>query len=105
MAEQLSSKLKHFQYDAEVETFITVHPFLQSTLIEAYKRVQSIFGTNLEKIVLKVVHDPEIPNYEHLVGYVWANSSVEDARKMLDNFDNNWYLELEYEKRRIFYFT
>jgi hypothetical protein len=101
----LSSILKNYEYNAEVEAFIALYPFLQSTLLQAYQQVHSIFGASLEKIVLKVVHDPEIPNYEHLVGYVWADASIEEARQMLDEFDDNWYLSLSYEKRRIFYFT
>jgi hypothetical protein len=107
MSEQpisIELSLKNYKHDRDVDEYIALHPFVRPTLIEAYEQVIKFFGDEVE-VVLKLVYDPEIPNFEHLVGYIWTETSVEEAQETLDKFDRSWYLSLSYELRSKLYFT
>jgi hypothetical protein len=107
MSEQpisIELSLKNYKHDAEVEEYLVLHPLLIPVLAEAYEKIIKYFGHEIE-VVLKLVLDPEIPNFEHLVGYIWTETGVEEAHEHLDAFDDEWYLSLAYELRRLFYFT
>jgi hypothetical protein len=44
--------------------------------------------------VLKVVTDPEIPDYRTLFAYIWTELDVDDALNLGEKLFDTWYFHL-----------
>ncbi len=87
-----------------VAAFLEKHPFLILFLKEAYCEIQRVFGSQI-KVMLEIVHDPEIPHTSELIGYISSQLAAEDAVDKLVQLDAEWFLDQSHQVRRKFNFN
>lgn len=86
----------------EVFEFIESHPYLLAVLLEAPEKIRRYFPD--EKLGLKVVYDPEIVNYVHLVLSIdLTNLDPYEAMDKEDELYENWLRKLSPQVRDKFY--
>lgn len=98
-----SQTLKHAEHLAkdyeihnpkEVGEFLGNNLFLLDLIGEIPSQIRKYFGKK-QKLVLEFFLDPEDPNWHRLHILVPTNSSVDEARTLMDKFDENWWLDNE----------
>ena len=92
-AEMVEAVAQQFDVEAEAADFLSQHPHLYPVLLESVEQIHSIFGQDVE-LQLRLVKDPEIPNYQILFCYIWVSMSVGEALEKLDAFEDAFYLAL-----------
>lgn len=71
--------------------FLQEHQELVALLNESYNEIRKYFPS--EDLKLQLVSDREIAEDQQLFVYINTSTSVVDALKKLDEFDNHWWLE------------
>jgi hypothetical protein len=77
----------------EVFDFIQKTPALSNLLVEAYRKIEEYFGKNTQ-VSLDVFNDPEEPEFRMLNALITTNRTAKEARRILDRFDTEWWLEM-----------
>ncbi len=88
-----------FNNPIEVKTFLFDHDHLYDTLYEANKRIKRIFEDCVVNIYLQVVKDPE-ENFEQLFVIIKTDLTPDKSVSLLDRFDEEWWLEIDYKMRQ-----
>lgn len=81
-----------FREPTEVLEFLEKHPFLVPLLLEAPARIRQYFPDS--PLFLQYVPDPESDD-EKLVAYIATNLAPEEAIDTLEQFDDNWWVDVE----------
>jgi hypothetical protein len=76
----------------EVADFIGDNLFLLEILEEIPNKIYRYFGNN-QNLALKVSSEPDFPDSKELWVSVLTKLSAQESRQMMDNFDENWWLE------------
>lgn len=80
-----------FTRPGEVSGFLQDHHYLVSLLIDAHKKIVGNFG--MARVRLEVVHDPEVKGYIKLFGYIATSMTSDEAGRLLNKFDREWFLK------------
>ncbi len=76
-----------------VSQFILERPFVRRLLLEAKRKLEVHFGKHV-RVVLEVLIDPEDhPAQPVLYACVQTPLSAEEASRLLDQFDEDWWLD------------
>jgi hypothetical protein len=94
----LLSRLYNIRRESEVFKFLEDKPSLIPLIVEAHKRIRDYFGSSTE-LVLEVITDPEATEDYELVIFVRTNLSPDDAFSMLEQLDEEWWLDASSEMR------
>jgi hypothetical protein len=82
-----------FRNRRDVMNFIREHPFLLPLLLEARPAIERHFGREA-RVVLEVLIDPEDhPAQPVLYACVQTHLSAKEASRLLDQFDEDWWLD------------
>jgi hypothetical protein len=76
----------------EVKSFISKNRFLISLLEEIPNKIFQYFG-NEQKFALEVFYEPDFPQSSELWVSVLTELSAEEARSIMDKFDEDWWLD------------
>ncbi|MDI6792264.1 MAG: hypothetical protein QME81_05275 [bacterium] len=79
--------------EEEVISFIIKYPFLLSILAEAPSKIYPIFPKDDIALHLELHHDPE-EDFEELFVVIKSPYSPEKARKLMDELDETWFLDI-----------
>ena len=88
----LLSRLYNIRRESEVFKFLEDKPSIISLVLEAHERIRDYFGSSTE-LVLEVITDPEATEDYELVIFVRTNLSPDDAFRMLEQLDEEWWLD------------
>lgn len=88
----LLSRLYNIRGESEVFKFLEDKPPLISLVLEAHERIMDYFGRSTE-LVLEVITDPEATEDYELVIFVRTSLSPYDAFRMLEQLDEEWWLD------------
>ncbi|MEB3310913.1 MAG: hypothetical protein VKJ02_11830 [Snowella sp.] len=88
--QQITEKYTLFEPDC-ILTYLSQHKNLTFALLEAEKQIRKIFLH--EKLILKIVYDPEIPNWEKLFIIISTQLDADTAFDKLKQLDQNWWLD------------
>ena len=77
----------------EVAEFIVKNSELKQVLKEAVLQIKKYFQDNFSYLRLHLVHDPEVIGYEELAVYIATKIPLVEAKKLYDNFSDDWWLE------------
>lgn len=88
----LLSRLYNIRGESEVFKFLEDKPSIISLVLEAHERIRDYFGSSTE-LVLEVITDPEATEDYELVIFVRTNLSPDDAFRMLEQLDEEWWLD------------
>ncbi len=88
----LLSRLYNLRGESEVFKFLEDKPSIISLVLEAHERIRDYFGSSTE-LVLEVITDPEATEDYELVIFVRTNLSPDDAFRMLEQLDEEWWLD------------
>lgn len=95
-------KLYIFRDQKEVIQFLEEYPFLLAVVLEAPNKICRYFPD--QKLLLEVVHDPEIINYVHLVlSIILTDLDPDEAMDKEDELRQDWLRGLSHEVREHFY--
>lgn len=83
----------------DVKKFLWTHERLIDILSEAHRRIKKIFG-EVANLSLELHHDPE-EDFEGLFIIIKTNLSPEESLDLLDKFDEEWWLDVDDEVRKI----
>lgn len=83
-------QLYTFRGQSELE-FLTQHPFLVPVLLEAPEKIRHYFPDS--QLFLKVIPDPEIPDWVHLVLSILMKLDANDAVDRQNRLDMEWWLK------------
>jgi hypothetical protein len=73
--------------------FLRNHQGLSDLLLQAYKKLDELFGPN-PQVELTLFSDPEAPELpQTLFGYVRTRLPVPEAIAKFDEFDETWFLD------------
>ncbi len=92
---QRLEQLYTFGERAEVLWFLEEYPVLVPLLLEAYDKIGNHFSYS--QLSLEVVTDPETNNDHQLVVFIGTNLAPDEALPMLEQFDENWWLDASRE--------
>jgi len=95
---ELLGRMYTFSNPIEVKEFLLTHDYLINPLFEAHKHIREIFGESVE-ICLEIHRDPE-EDFEGLFIVVKTNLSLSQSLELLDEFDEEWWLDVDYEIRK-----
>lgn len=88
----LLSRLYNIRGESEVFKFLEDKPSIISLVLEAHERIRDYFGSSTE-LVLEVITDPEATEDYELVIFVRTSLSPDDAFRMLEQLDEEWWLD------------
>ena len=88
----LLSRLYNLRGESEVFKFLEDKPSIISLVLEAHERIRDYFGSSTE-LVLEVITDPEATEDYELVIFVRTSLSPDDAFRMLEQLDEEWWLD------------
>ena len=88
----LLSRLYNIRREPEVFKFLEDKPAILSLVLEAHERIRDYFGSSTE-LVLEVITDPETTEDYELVIFVRTSLSPDDAFRMLELLDEEWWLD------------
>ncbi|MFH1860843.1 MAG: hypothetical protein ABH870_07545 [bacterium] len=77
----------------EIIDFIGKYDFLLSILMEAPREIYRIFPRDDVKLELELHHDPE-EDYDELFVVIKSPYSPLEARKLMDELDETWFLNI-----------
>jgi len=97
--EQLKS-LYIFENSEEIKRFLLSHDYLIDCLSEAYDQIRGIFEENLIEICLEYDRDSE-EDFEGLFVTIKTNLSPEPSLDLLEKFDDNWWLQVDFKIRSL----
>lgn len=112
MGEELSFSLKTikdiesleriytFKHPNDIKRLLLSFEFLIPALFEAYKQILEIFKENALELSLEYDRDPE-EDFEGLSIIIRTNLSPESSLDLLNKFDQEWWLDIDYEIRKI----
>jgi len=83
-----------YRTTAESLEFLAEHPELENVLIEGASRVKALFGNAPLHLELRPDHAAQVIN---LFVYIMTSLSVDEASDLLDELDEQWYLDLSDE--------
>ncbi|RCV65462.1 hypothetical protein C5S53_03630 [Methanophagales archaeon] len=86
------SRLYNIRRESEVFKFLDDKPSIISLVLEAHERIRDYFGSSTE-LVLEVITDPEATEDYELVIFVRTSLSPDDAFSMLEQLDEEWWLD------------
>ncbi len=89
---RLISWLYQFRDFQAVASFLRKNPKLIPLLVEAYGQICLRFGSQ-HSLALELFSDPEATSDEGLVATVRVHMSPEQAGKLMDEFDLEWWLD------------
>lgn len=76
--------------EQEVDSFIKKNFFLVSLLTEARTEIKKYFPKS--QLFLELIHDPDEVDPDQLFLYISTELSPREARPVLKQFDNDWWL-------------
>jgi len=84
---------KYYESDdfLKVINYIFDKPYLIALILELPKQVRKVFPN--ESLELKVIYDPEIPNWENLAVFIVTGLDAEQTFNKLQQLDQTWWLE------------
>jgi hypothetical protein len=92
-------KFYSFRERTKVLQFIEKHPFLISPLLSIPDNVRNyIYDSQLS---LEVLADPEINDYLQLFILISTQLDSNEAIDKLDKFEDDWWLQIPYEVRKL----
>lgn len=97
---ELLERLFIFNKPIEVKRFLLTHDSLITTLFKAYKQSERVFGENMVGVFLEFYRDPE-EDVEGLSAIIKTKLSPELSLDLLDQFDEEWWLDVDDETRAI----
>jgi hypothetical protein len=77
-----------------VFSFLEDYPHLEPILSDAYEHLVKHFGKTLQALELSFEFD-EDTDEEYLLVLVKSSAQPKDALKMMDAFDDDWWLDVE----------
>jgi uncharacterized protein YuzE len=77
-----------------VFSFLEDYPHLEPILSDAYEHLVKHFGNTLQALELSFEFD-EDTDEEYLLVLVQSSAQPKDALKMMDAFDDDWWLDVE----------
>ena len=80
---------------AEVLWFLDKYPVLVPLLLEACGKIGNYFS--YPQLSLEVLTDPETDGDRQLVMFIGTNLAPDEALPMLEQFDENWWLDASRE--------
>jgi hypothetical protein len=90
----------YFDNPKEIKRFLLAHDYLVEYLFEAYVQIKRIFKENLIEIRLKYDRYSE-EDYEGLFVNIKTNLSPEPSLNLLEKFDKEWWLKVDFEIRSV----
>ncbi|TDJ01802.1 MAG: hypothetical protein E2O76_03250 [Caldithrix sp.] len=87
----LLEKMYLFRIKDDVIWFLEEHPFIVSTLFDAYFNIEEFFP--LSKMMLEVVSDREVSDSHQLVIRIMTSLNAEGAFDKLTQLDEQWWLK------------
>lgn len=96
---RLLQNLYTFENPTDIRRFLFTHQNLIEILFEAHKQIKKIFG-EVVNLSLEINYDPE-EDFEGLFVIIETNLSPEGALDLLDRFDEEWWLDVDFETRCI----
>jgi len=82
----------------DIKRFLLNHDYLINTLFEVHNQIRRVFGANIIEICLEYDKDPE-ENFEGLFVTVKTNLFPEQSLDLLEKFDEEWWLTLDFQVR------
>ena len=79
----------------DVAKYVAENLFLIDLLKETPSQIKKHFGSE-QKLILQFFLDPEDPSGHGLHILVLTKSSVEEARSLMDKFDEDWWFDNEH---------
>jgi hypothetical protein len=92
---QKLERLYTFGERAEVLWFLEEYPVLVPLLLEAYDKIGNYFS--YPQLSLEVLTDPETNGDRQLVVFIGTNLAPDEALPMLEQFDENWWLDASHK--------
>lgn len=83
---------------AEVRTFLTASSYLITPLLDAYEHINRAFAGDIVDILLRYDSDPE-EDFECLTAIVETNLPADACLELLDQFDEDWWLDVDADVR------
>jgi hypothetical protein len=90
----------YFDNPKEIKRFLLAHDYLVEYLFEAYVQIKRIFKENLIEIRLKYDRYSE-EDFEGLFVNIKTNLSPEPSLNLLEKFDKEWWLKVDFEVRSV----
>ena len=81
-----------FRNQEEVKVFLLANNYLIEILFEAHWQIKRVFGVAVTTY-LELHHDPE-EEFEELFIVAKSTYSPEEARKLMDQLDEEWFLDV-----------
>lgn len=69
-----------------------LEPSLLDWLVRSHAVLIAYFGSNA-KFVLEAVDDPDVTGATNLVVYIMTRLAIDEAKRKLDAFDNDWFFD------------
>lgn len=87
-------EMYNIEHADSVFSFIADYPHLDPILSDAYEHIVKTFGSNLQSIELTFEVD-EDTDEEYLMVLIKTSLPSKDALKLMDTFDDEWWLDVE----------
>ncbi len=87
-------ELYQIEHADSVFSFLEDYPHLEPILTDAHEHLVKHFGNKLDSIHLSFEDDEETEE-EYLLVLVRSNAAPKDALKIMDKFDDDWWLDVE----------
>ena len=85
-----------FDNPDEIKRFLLIHDYLIDCLFKTYGKIKKIFGENAVELCLELNRDPE-EDFEGLFIIIKTNLSPEKSLDLLDEFDEEYWLDISDE--------
>ncbi|MEA1994576.1 MAG: hypothetical protein U9N18_00255 [Campylobacterota bacterium] len=85
-----------FNNPDETKRFLLIHNYLIDCLFKTYEKIKKIFGENTVDLCLELNRDPE-EDFEGLFIIIKTNLSPEKSLDLLDEFDEEYWLDISDE--------
>ena len=94
------SILYAFAQPEKIRQFLVRHPHLISPLFEIYTQARRVFRDSVTPMALEYVKDSE-EDFEGLTVVVKTKLPPDQSLALLEKFDQEWWLDLDFEVRRL----
>jgi hypothetical protein len=85
---------------ANVARFLMKHKFLIPVILEAFPKIQNFFGDETVAL-LSLVVDPEDEDFQELFISIVTDRPIDEALDLLDQFDEEWFLDVLPETKNL----
>jgi hypothetical protein len=87
-------EMYNISHTDSVFSFLADFPHLEPILSDAYEHLVKHFGNTIQNIELTFEVD-ENTDEEYLLVLLTSSAPPKDALKVMDNFDDDWWLDVE----------